>query len=119
MGTLAEESGINVRKGVKMGQFITVVNATEIDQNELFSVGVGEERIAIANVGGAFHAFDSTCTHRRCSLAEGELEGTVVTCPCHGCQFDVTTGKVLRGPAQQPVHVYAARVMNWGVQVEI
>jgi nitrite reductase/ring-hydroxylating ferredoxin subunit len=119
MGTLAEERGINVRRSERMDHFITVVNATEVDENELVSVGVGRDRIAIANVGGTFHAFNNACTHLRCSLAEGELEGTVVTCPCHGCQFDVTTGQVLRGPAQEPVHVYAARVINWAIQVEI
>jgi 3-phenylpropionate/trans-cinnamate dioxygenase ferredoxin component len=102
-----------------MGEFMTVADAAEIDENELAAFQVGRERIAVANVGGAFHAFNDTCTHLRCSLAEGELEGTVVTCPCHGSQFDVTTGEVLRGPAQEPVQSYAARVENQALQVEI
>jgi nitrite reductase/ring-hydroxylating ferredoxin subunit len=102
-----------------MGEFRTVANAAEIDENELAAFQVGGERIAVANVGGAFHAFDNTCTHLQCSLAEGELEGTVVTCPCHGSQFDVTTGEVLRGPAQEPVQSYAARVESQALQVEI
>jgi 3-phenylpropionate/trans-cinnamate dioxygenase ferredoxin component len=102
-----------------MGEFMTVADAAEIDENELAAFQVGGERIAVANVGGAFHAFNDTCTHLRCSLAEGELEGTVVTCPCHGSQFDVTTGEVLRGPAQEPVQSYAARVENQALQVEI
>lgn len=102
-----------------MGEFRTVANAAEIDENELAAFQLGGERIAVANVGGAFHAFNNTCTHRQCSLAEGELEGTVVTCPCHGSQFDVTTGEVLRGPAQEPVQSYAARVENQALQVEI
>jgi nitrite reductase/ring-hydroxylating ferredoxin subunit len=102
-----------------MGEFMTVANAAEIDENELAVFQVGGERIAIANVGGAFHAFNNTCTHLQCSLAEGELEGTVVTCPCHGSQFDVTSGEVLRGPAQKPVQSYAARVENQALQVEI
>jgi 3-phenylpropionate/trans-cinnamate dioxygenase ferredoxin component len=59
------------------------------------------------------------CTHRQCSLALGELEGTTVTCPCHGSQFDVTTGKVLRGPAQEPVPSYPARVENDALEVEL
>jgi nitrite reductase/ring-hydroxylating ferredoxin subunit len=65
----------------------------------------GERKVAVANVGGELHAFDDTCTHRGCSLAQGTLEGTVVTCPCHGSQFDVTTGAVVRGPATEPVKV--------------
>jgi nitrite reductase/ring-hydroxylating ferredoxin subunit len=49
------------------------------------------------------YAFDDTCTHKGCSLGEGKLDGTIVTCPCHGSQFDVTSGAVVRGPAQRPV----------------
>jgi len=45
-------------------------------------------RITVAKVNGAFYAFDDTCTHLQCSLAEGTLDGSVVTCPCHGSQFD-------------------------------
>ncbi|MGH2393155.1 MAG: Rieske (2Fe-2S) protein, partial [Candidatus Limnocylindria bacterium] len=44
-----------------------------------------------------------TCTHMGCSLAAGDLDGTTVTCACHGSQFDVTSGEVLRGPAERPV----------------
>jgi nitrite reductase/ring-hydroxylating ferredoxin subunit len=65
----------------------------------------GDRKIAVANVGGELHGFDDTCTHRGCSLAQGTLEGTVVTCPCHGSQFDVTTGAVVRGPATEPVAI--------------
>ena len=102
-----------------MGEFVKVASSTEVAEGDLAAFDVGGERIAIANLGGAFHAFGDTCTHRGCSLAEGELEGTVVTCPCHGSQFDVRTGEVLRGPAQEPVRSYAARVENQALQVEI
>jgi nitrite reductase/ring-hydroxylating ferredoxin subunit len=102
-----------------MGEFVTVADAAEVGEGELAAFDVGGERIAVANVGGTLHGFDDTCTHLRCSLAEGELEGTVVTCPCHGSQFDVTTGAVLRGPAQEPVRSYAARVEDQALRVEI
>jgi nitrite reductase/ring-hydroxylating ferredoxin subunit len=62
--------------------------------------GVG---VSVANVGGRLYAFDDTCTHQGCSLADGDLDGVVVTCACHGSEFDVTTGAVLRGPAERPV----------------
>jgi nitrite reductase/ring-hydroxylating ferredoxin subunit len=60
-------------------------------------------RVNVTNTNGRLYAFDDTCTHAGCSLADGDLEGTTVTCACHGSQFDVTTGAVLRGPAQRPV----------------
>lgn len=102
-----------------MSEFKTVANAADIDENGLAGFLVDGERVGVANVGGTFHAFDNTCTHRQCSLSSGQLEGTVVTCPCHGSQFDVTTGEVLRGPAHEPVRSYAARVENQALQVEI
>jgi 3-phenylpropionate/trans-cinnamate dioxygenase ferredoxin subunit len=80
---------------------------------------VGEERIAVANVEGTLYAFDDVCPHRQCSLAEGNLEETVVTCPCHGSQFAVTTGERLRGPAVRGVRAYAVRIENGALQVEI
>lgn len=76
-------------------------------------------RIAVAKVSGAVYAFDNTCTHLQCSLAEGRLEGSVVTCPCHGSKFDVTTGAVLRGPAQEPVRSYPVEFENDRLQVEL
>ena len=102
-----------------MGEFLKVGSSTEVAEGDLAAFDVGGKRVAVANVGGALHAFDDTCTHLQCSLAEGELEGTVVTCPCHGSQFDVTSGEVLRGPAQKPVQSYAARVEDDALRVEI
>lgn len=60
-------------------------------------------KVNVASVDGRVYAFDDTCTHTGCSLAKGKLNGTTVTCRCHGSQFDVTSGAVLRGPASRPV----------------
>ena len=78
----------------------------------MVSVDVEGRRIAVANVDGTLFAFDDACTHRHCSLAKGRLSGKTVTCECHGSQFDITTGKVLRGPAVQPVHTYRVRLQD-------
>jgi len=68
--------------------------------------------VTIANVGGRLYAFDDTCTHQGCSLAAGELDATTVTCPCHGSQFDVTSGDVLRGPADEPVRSLVVEIQG-------
>jgi nitrite reductase/ring-hydroxylating ferredoxin subunit len=87
------------------------------ERGTLTMLEVGGERIAVANVGGALYAVGDLCPHRQCSLAEGILQGTVVTCPCHGSQFDVTTGERLRGPAVRGVRTYAVSVENGVLQV--
>ena len=68
---------------------------------------------------GTYYAFDDTCTHEQCSLAEGDLAGTTVTCMCHGAEFDVRTGEVLAPPAPMPVKVYRTRVEGDALQIEV
>src|SRR5262245_18855061 len=75
-------------------------------------------KVTVANANGKLYAFDDTCTHLGCSLAEGKLEGTTVTCPCHGSQFDVTSGAVLRGPAKRPVRSRSVTVEREDLLVE-
>ncbi len=53
------------------------------------------------------------------AAGEGELEGTVVTCPWHGAQFEVTTGQVVGPPAGQSVATYKVVVEGEEIQVDI
>lgn len=65
---------------------------------------VGEA--AVFNVGGTFCATQAKCTHPQGPLSKGKLDGSTVTCPLHGAQFNVCTGEVLRGPATDPLRTY-------------
>ncbi len=89
-----------------MSEWVKVADAGDVPEGELRSYTVGNRNVAVANVGGDLQAFDDTCTHHGCSLSEGELDGTVVECPCHGGRFDVITGEVLAGPPTDPVDVF-------------
>lgn len=97
---------------------VRVGNAKDVVENEMRVFDVAGTRVSIANTLGDLHAFDDKCTHMGCSLAKGKLEGTTVTCPCHGSQFDVTTGAVLRGPAQRPVRSRLVQVEGEDLMVE-
>jgi 3-phenylpropionate/trans-cinnamate dioxygenase ferredoxin subunit len=94
------------------------VKKNDVPPGQLAAFDVDGKRVAVANVGGTFHAFDDTCTHLQCSLAEGTLEGTTVTCPCHGSEFDVRTGAVLAPPAVQPVRSYKVREEGDTLKIE-
>jgi len=100
-------------------EFITVAKAHEIPVGTLKVFNVRGTAIAVANVAGAYYAFNDTCTHEQCSLAEGDLAGSTVTCMCHGAEFDVRTGRVLAPPAPLPVSVYRARIHEDGLQIEV
>ena len=65
---------------------------------------------AVFHVAGSYCATEARCTHRGGPLNEGKLDGSTVTCPWHGAQFNVCTGAVLRGPATEPVKTYRVTV---------
>lgn len=73
---------------------------------------------AVFNVAGSFCATQAKCTHQGGPLNEGKLQGSTVTCPWHGAQFNVCTGAVLRGPATEPVKTYRVAVEGEIGQVE-
>lgn len=98
--------------------YVTVGKAGSVPTGELHVFDAGGRRITVANAGGILYALDDTCTHRGCSLAEGALAGTTVTCLCHGSQFDVATGVVVRGPAERPLLAHRVRVAGDDLQVE-
>ena len=66
--------------------------------------------MAVFNVAGSFCATQAKCTHKQGPLNEGKLDGSTVTCPWHGAQFNVCTGAVLRAPAAQPLKTYRVAV---------
>ena len=101
-------------------EFVTAIKANEIPVGGVTAIDVRGTRIAVANVGGTYYAFDDACTHEQCSLAEqGELAGTTLTCTCHGSEFDVRTGNVLAPPATVPVKAYRTRVEGDALQIEV
>src|SRR5262245_47979431 len=78
---------------------------------------VGE--CAVFNTDGGFCATQARCTHRQGPLTEGTLDGSTVTCPLHGAQFNVWTGEVLRGPAREPLKTFRVTVEGEIGRVEV
>jgi len=97
---------------------VRVGNAKEVAAGQMRAFDVAGTKVNVASANGQFYALDDTCTHTGCSLARGKLEGTTVTCACHGSQFDVTTGAVIRGPAHRPERSRLVQVENGDLLVE-
>jgi nitrite reductase (NADH) small subunit len=74
--------------------FVRAAKATDIGPGQIREIPLQGITIAVANVGGQFHAINNTCLHRGGPLGQGSLQGNVVTCPWHGWTYDVTSGKV-------------------------
>ncbi len=81
-----------------MGDFVKVATTSQLQPGSMLGAKAGSLDVLVVNVGGKFYAMGGICTHRGGILSNGKLEGKVVTCPRHGSQFDVTTGKNLAGP---------------------
>jgi nitrite reductase/ring-hydroxylating ferredoxin subunit len=71
--------------------------------------------VAVYHFSGQMCVVEDVCPHAGGRLSEGTLEGTVITCPLHGSQFDVCSGARLRGPAD--VDIKKLRVEVDGGQV--
>ncbi len=93
-----------------MADFVKVCKTGDIPQGEGRALECGDESVAVFKVNGQFHAITNTCPHRGGPLAEGTLDGAIVTCPWHGWQFDVTSGSSPVNPA--------AKVEKFQVKVE-
>jgi nitrite reductase/ring-hydroxylating ferredoxin subunit len=100
-----------------MAEFEVLARTVDLKDGDMQAFDVRGTKIAVANIAGMFYAFGDTCTHRGCSLAEGDLEETTVTCPCHGSEFDVRSGAVLRGPASEPVGTYEVRAEGENLEI--
>jgi NAD(P)H-dependent nitrite reductase small subunit len=75
-----------------MAVLTKVAKKSEIPPGSGKVVEAGGKTIALFNANGTFYAIDNTCQHRGGPLGEGSLSGTIVTCPWHGWEYDVTSG---------------------------
>ena len=102
-----------------MTDYFKVAQVDDLEDGDLMAVEVDGEPVCLAKVEGCIYAFTDNCTHISGPLNEGELDGEVLTCPWHGAQFNITTGKVLRGPARQDIATYPVRVEDNTVFVSL
>ena len=93
-----------------MPGFVQVAKVGDIGPGDMKLVTSGDRALVLINVEGALYAMDNECTHAGCDLADGELEGNLLECICHGSRFNVMTGAVENPPAEEPVQTYAVRI---------
>jgi 3-phenylpropionate/trans-cinnamate dioxygenase ferredoxin subunit len=102
-----------------MAEYVAVAKLEEVKPGERIVLDVNEHYVALFNVDGTYYAIEDLCTHDDGPLGDGELSGTIIECPRHGAQFDITTGKVVRMPAITPIPRYDVRVVDGTIQILI
>jgi nitrite reductase/ring-hydroxylating ferredoxin subunit len=101
-----------------MADWIPIARATECPPGQSIERVAGERIVALANVGGTFHAIDGLCPHQGGPLGTGGLCGAVLTCPWHGWQFDVATGRH-QSSANVRQEVFEVREREGTVEVRV
>jgi nitrite reductase (NADH) small subunit len=90
---------------VFMADWIAIARAEQCPPGTSIECVAGDRMVALANVAGTFHAIDGLCPHQGGPLGTGRLCGTILTCPWHGWQFDVASGRHQISPTvSQTVH---------------
>lgn len=79
-----------------MGVQVSAGKVSQLPPGSLKQFKSGNLDILLANAGGKIYAVDNKCPHMGGNLSKGKLEGTIVTCPLHGSQFNVASGQVVR-----------------------
>jgi nitrite reductase/ring-hydroxylating ferredoxin subunit len=95
------------------------IEATGLANGEPTRVVVDETPVLLLRHGDHFHAIHDRCSHRGCSLADGELEKETITCACHGSRFSLRDGSVLHGPATAPQPAYEVRESGGTVEIRL
>ncbi len=101
-----------------MGALTKVAEMADLKPGEGKVIEAEGKTLALFNVDGTFYALDNTCLHRGGPLGEGELEGSIVTCPWHGWRWDVTSGANTNNPAVK-VACFPVKVQGTAVYVEL
>ena len=116
-----------------MSELIEIAKTDELQNGEMKEIPEIGQGILLARTGNTYYAADARCPHMGGHLSRGTLEGTIVTCPLHGSQFDLSNGQVIRwlkksGPLEtiskaikheQSLNTYTVKVEGSAIKIEM
>lgn len=102
-----------------MTMFVKICDKNLLPSGELRSFKVRDFEVLVVNVDGKIFCLDGRCTHAGAPLAEGTVDGEVLTCPWHYSQFNITNGNIVRGPAYKPLKSYHVKDENNSIFIEL
>ena len=79
----------------------------------------GPVALLLINLDGTLHATAAVCPHHSAWLSQGQIAGSAIDCPRHQGQFDIATGRKLRGPDCADLRVFPVRVSEGRIGVEV
>jgi nitrite reductase/ring-hydroxylating ferredoxin subunit len=107
-------------KKTDMGDWHLAAAFDDVEAGVPHPVEIAGKAIALYRLGDEIHALGDFCPHQRdVRLSEGFLDGEVIECPMHQSCFDVRSGRVLSPPAREDLEVFATRIEDAKVWIEI
>jgi thiosulfate dehydrogenase [quinone] large subunit len=96
------------------GRHIVAASAVPVGRSFRFTAPDGSPAWLVNTRSRGFRAFSAVCTHAGCTVG---LSGNTFVCPCHGGEYDATTGAVVAGPPPSPLRQYDVRVVDGDVRL--
>ena len=94
---------------------VEICGADRLWDGEMDCFRAGNTTILLVKIDGQFHAYQGHCPHQGAALAEGELDGGLITCSAHRWQFNATNGLGVNPMSARlkcfPVHVVERKVL--------
>jgi len=100
-------------------QWTEAAESGDVPAGQLRRVVVDETPVLLLRHRDSLHAMHDRCSHRGCPLSDGEIDGEVVVCPCHGSRFRLADGAVERGPATTPQPAYETRETGGRIEIRL
>lgn len=91
----------------------------DVDDEDLITLKLAGQLVAIYNTPEGFFATAGMCTHEDESLDGGLVMDGVIECPLHQGRFCVRTGKALSAPAVENLVTYELQVRDGRVWVRV
>ena len=98
-------------------EFVEIAPVSELPNGERLFVEIEGKPLVIFNIADRFFSIGDVCSHDDGPVGEGDIEGYNITCPRHGAQFDIRTGKVVQMPAVVDIPAYPVKVVDGMIQV--
>jgi len=106
-------------QGTTTLQWSPVATLGDLWEGEMIDVEVGDELVLLVHLaGGDIRAYQGYCPHQRTTLADGKLDGHILTCAAHSWQFDLSTGEGVN-PKSCQLHRYQVKVEDLIISVGI
>lgn len=103
----------------RMEKWHCVAQASDIPEEDVVRVMIGQLGIAVYNVKGKYYATIDCCTHQEARLSEGFVIGNVIECPLHQGRFHIPTGAAKGAPVSRDVQTFPVQVVDGKVYVQL